>query len=110
MTRDFELIERAVRAPQFEQVRRRLFRQLLESLLYEGMLIARTSDDGHWAVDGTDEHGHAVSYVFAGTRRYGFDRVRLGPEPVLRCGSGGTAEADSTTRLLSEVREGLHAD
>ena len=110
MTPDSEIIERALRAPQFEQVRRRVFRQLLESLLHEGTLVARTSDDGHWAVDGTDEHGHAVSYLFTATRRYGFDRVRLGPEPVLRCGSGGTTEADSTARLLSEVREGLPAD
>ncbi|MGH3901492.1 MAG: IucA/IucC family protein [Pseudonocardiaceae bacterium] len=116
-----ELIERALRAPQFEQVRRRLFRQLLESLLYEGMLAARTvggpanggptdgPTDGHCAVDGTDEHGDAVSYLFTATRRYGFDRIRLGPEPVLRCASGGNAEADSTTRFLSEVRGGLRA-
>jgi siderophore synthetase component len=110
VTPDYELIERALRAPQFNQVRRRLFRQLLESLLYEGTLAARTADDGRFAVDGTDEHGDAVSYLFTATRRYGFDRVRLGPEPVLRCGSSGIAEAESTTRFLSEVREGLGAD
>ncbi|MGH3834875.1 MAG: IucA/IucC family protein [Pseudonocardiaceae bacterium] len=106
-----ELIERALRAPQFEQVRRRLFRQLLESLLYEGTLAVHVTDDGRCAVDGTDEHGDAVAYLFTATRRYGFDRVRLGPEPVLRRASGGgTAEADSTTRFLSEVRDGLRAD
>ncbi|MGH3888176.1 MAG: IucA/IucC family protein [Pseudonocardiaceae bacterium] len=105
-----ELIERALRAPQFEQVRRRLFRQLLESLLYEGVLAAHTADDGRCAVDGTDEYGDAVTYLFTATRRYGFDRVRLGPEPVLRCATGGTAEADSTTRFLTEVRDGLDAD
>ncbi|MDQ4092547.1 MAG: siderophore biosynthesis protein [Actinomycetota bacterium] len=110
MTPDPDLIERALRAEQFEQVRRRLFRQLLESLLYEGTLVGRSAEDGRSAVDGIDEHGDAVSYLFTATRRYGFDRVRLGPEPVLRCGSGGTAEADSTTRLLSEVRGGLRAD
>ncbi len=105
-----ELIERALRAPQFTQVRRRLLRQLLESLLYEGLLAARTTGDGRRAVDGTDEHGNAVSYLFTATRRYGFDRVRLGPQPVLRCAPGGTVEAESTTRLLSEVRDGLNAD
>lgn len=110
MTPDSDLIERALRSGQFEQVRRRLFRQLLESLLYERTLGARTVDEGCFAVDGTDEHGDAVSYLFTATRRYGFDRVRLGPEPVLRCGSDGTDEAESTTRLLSEVREGLRAD
>ncbi|MDQ4009543.1 MAG: siderophore biosynthesis protein [Actinomycetota bacterium] len=110
MAPDQDLIELALRAGQFEQVRRRLFRQLLESLLYEGMLATHTADDGRCVVDGTDEHGDTVSYLFTATRRYGFDRVRLGPEPVLRCGSDGTAEVDSTTRLLSEVREALRAD
>ncbi|MGH3774633.1 MAG: IucA/IucC family protein [Pseudonocardiaceae bacterium] len=115
VSRTAELIERALRTPQFEQVRRRLFRQLLESLLYEGMLAAHhadggPADSGRCAIDGTDEHGDAVSYLFTATRRYGFDRVRLGPEPVLRRASGGTAEADSTTRFLSEVRDGLRAD
>jgi siderophore synthetase component len=105
-----ELLERALRAPQFAQVRRRLLRQLLESLLYEGVLAARTTDDGRRALDGTDEHGNAVSYLFTATRRYGFDRVRLGPQPVLRCAPGGTVEADSAPRLLSEVRERLNAD
>ncbi len=111
-----ELVERALCSPQFDQVRRRLFRQLLESLLYEEVLAARPADvggwavEGRWAVKGTDEHGNTVAYLFTATRRYGFDRIRLGPEPVLRCFSGGTAEADSTTRLLSEVRDGLDAD
>ncbi|MGH4009841.1 MAG: IucA/IucC family protein [Pseudonocardiaceae bacterium] len=108
-----ELIERALGAPQFEQVRRRLFRQLLESLLYEGVLAAHTVDGaagGRCAVEGIDEHGDTVSYLFTATRRYGFDRVRLGPDPVLRRAPGGSAEADSMTRFLSEVRDGLRAD
>jgi siderophore synthetase component len=105
-----EFVERALRAPQFVQVRRRVLRQLLESLLYEGVLTACSTDDGHHAVDGTDEHGNAVRYLFTATRRYGFGRVRLGPQPVLRAAPGGTVEAESTTRLLSEVRAGLHAD
>ena len=105
-----ELVERALRAPQFAQVQRRLLRQLLESLLYEGAVVVRTTDDGHHAVDGTDEHGNAVCYLFTATRRHGFGRVRLGPQPVLRRSRGGTAEAGSTTRLLSEVRDGLHAE
>lgn len=104
------LIERALRAPQFEQVRRRLLRQLLESLLYEGVLAARSTDDGRCAVDGSDENGNSVSYLFTAVRRFGFDRVRLGPEPVERCASGGSAEAESPTRLLDEVRDELDAD
>ncbi|MDQ3989919.1 MAG: siderophore biosynthesis protein [Actinomycetota bacterium] len=109
-TSTVELVEHALTAAQFEQVRRRLFRQLLESLLYEGILATRPVAEGRWAVDGTDRHGNPVSYLFSATRRYGFDRVRLGPEPVLRRASGATCEADSTTRLLSEVRDSLDVD
>ncbi|MGH3976691.1 MAG: IucA/IucC family protein, partial [Pseudonocardiaceae bacterium] len=105
-----ELIECALRSPQFELVRRRVFRQLLESLLYEGTLAARIADDGHCTVEGTDEHGDAVTYQFTAPRRYGFNRVRLGPEPVLRRASGHVAEAGSTTRFLSEARHSLCAD
>lgn len=108
--RTAELVERALRAPQFARVRRRLFRQLLESLLYEGMLAARSTDEGCLAIDGTDEHGDAVCYLFTATRRYGFDRVRLGPPPVRRRSRGGTVEADSLTRFLSDVRDTLPAD
>lgn len=104
------LVEHALRAPQLDRVRRRLFRQLLESLLYEGVLAARLADDGRWVVDGRDEDGKPVGYLFTATRRYGFDRVRLGSEPVLRRAGDATAEADSTTRLLGEVRDGLDAD
>jgi len=105
-----ELVERALSAPQFVQVRRRLFRQLLESLLYEGVLAARPVDDGRCGVDGIDGHGNSVSYLFSVTRRHGFDRLRLGPEPVRRCASDGSSEADSTTRFLSELRASLDAD
>ncbi|MGH3904621.1 MAG: IucA/IucC family protein [Pseudonocardiaceae bacterium] len=105
-----QLIERALRAPQFEQVRRRLLRQLLESLLYEGVLAVRSADDGRCAVDGTDENDNPVSYMFTAVRRHGFDRVRLGPEPILRCAFGGRAEAESATRLLCDVRNELDTD
>jgi siderophore synthetase component len=104
------LVERTLRAPQLEQVRRRLLRQLLESLLYENVLAAQRGADGRWLVEGRDLDGKPVEYLFTATRRYAFDRVRLGPEPVLRRAGDTVAEADSTTRLLSEVRDGLAAD
>lgn len=119
------LVEQAVLAPQYIQVRRRLFRQLLESLLYEGVLAARplggagsavsgavsgaVAGDRH-AVDGTDEHGGEVCYLLTLTRRYGFARVRLGPGPVLRSAGGAAVEAQCLTRFLSEVRTSLGAE
>ena len=78
-----------------------------QAKLYEDVLKARAVDGRH-ALDGTDEQGRPVTYEFAMTRRYGFERIRLGAEPVLRIADDGrTAEADSLTRFISELREPL---
>ncbi|MGH4019408.1 MAG: IucA/IucC family protein [Pseudonocardiaceae bacterium] len=105
------LVERALRAPQYVQVRRRLFRQLTESLLYEGVLAARPLGEGdRHAIDGTDEHGAPVGYLFCVTRRHGFARLRLTRDPVLRAAGEWPVEASCLTRFLSEVRAGLGAE
>ncbi|MFI7638153.1 IucA/IucC family protein [Nonomuraea sp. NPDC049400] len=105
-----DLVVAALRAPTYADVRRRLFRQLLESLVYEDALRVTTTGDGATVVDGTDEQGRPVQYVFTARRRYGFDRVSLGPEPVRRVADGESAEADSLIRFLGEVRQALTAD
>ncbi len=102
-------VEQALRHPQFTRVRRRLFRQLVESLLYEDVLKAR-ADNGMRVLDGIDELGNPVSYSFTLTQWYGFKRVRMGAEPVQRSVNGVTAEAESLTRFVSELRERLGDD
>lgn len=105
------LLERALRSEQFVLVRRRVFRQLLESLLYEGVLTARLLDGGmRYVVDGINERGDPAGYSFTMRRCHGFDRIRLGAEPVLRTVRGHTAEADSLTRFLAETRALLGAE
>ncbi|TJZ54176.1 siderophore biosynthesis protein [Streptomyces piniterrae] len=106
-----QLLVEALRAPTYVTVRRRLFRQLLESLVYEDAIRATTAEDGSSVVDGSDDQGRAVRYVFTARRRHGFDRVALGPEAVRRVAADGTsAEADSVTRFLGEARQVLTAD
>jgi siderophore synthetase component len=105
-----ELVQRALTAPTFALVRRRLLRQLLESLLYEGALRVRSGDAGVWIVDGVDERGEPVRYVFQARRRHGFDRVAVGPAPVRRQTGGEDREAASVTRFLGEVRDALEAE
>ncbi|WP_406692063.1 IucA/IucC family protein [Saccharopolyspora sp. ID03-671] len=109
-----ELVRAALTDPRFPEVRRRVFRQLLESLLYEGALTtenaatenAGTERDGHeHVVTGEDRDGKPVRYSFRAVRRFGFDRVGL-TSPVLREG----VEADSVTRFLTEVQGSLDAD
>ena len=91
----------ALRAPTATAVRRRLFRQTLSSLLSGGAVA--TAADG--VIRGRDDAGRPVVYRFAAHRAVGFDRVRLGAEPVRREDADGVvAEADSLPRFLGEVR------
>ncbi|MQA10999.1 MAG: siderophore biosynthesis protein [Pseudonocardiaceae bacterium] len=92
------------------EVRRRVFRQLLESLLYEGALRAEEIGEGRYAIDGVDAAGAPVRYEFSAHLRYGFDRISVGSEPIRRVARDSDTEADSTTRFLSEVRDGLSHD
>ncbi|TKG61028.1 IucA/IucC family protein [Prauserella endophytica] len=91
-----ELVQRALTAPTTRTVRRRLLRQLLESLLYEGAV--RTSDDITIAGAG------GVTYTFSARRRFTFDRVTV--DEILRDGR----EPESVTRFLGEISDRLDAD
>jgi siderophore synthetase component len=104
------LVQSALTAPTFAAVRRRVFRQLLEALLYEGALRVRGDGTGASIVDGVDEAGEPVRYVVRARRRHGFDRVAVGPAAVRRLSGDGDREADSLTRFLGEVRGALAAE
>jgi len=105
-----QLVQRALTAPTFALVRRRLLRQLLESLLYEGVLSVRAGDAGSAIADGVDERGEPVHYRFQARRRHGFDRVAVGSAPVRRLAGDEDREAASVTRLLGELRDTLQAE
>jgi siderophore synthetase component len=105
-----ELVQRALTAPTFVLVRRRLLRQLLESLLYEGAIRVRAGDAGATFAEGVDERGEPVRYTFQARRRHGFDRVALDPAPVRRIVGGEDHEAVSVTRLVGELRDALDGE
>lgn len=104
-----DLLPAALRAPTFLTVRRRVFRQLLESLVYERAIDVVAEDTDVSAVAALDANGEEVRYVFTARRCFGFDRVRI-TGPVLRVSGEDTAEADSPTRFLAEARRSLSAD
>lgn len=104
-----DLLYPALQAPTFLAVRRRMFRQLLASLLYEDALRVRLDHDGAARVHGADEAGNPVEYRFTVRRRYTFDRVTVGADPVLRVTDDERGEAESLTRFLAEVRTALIA-
>ncbi|WP_432777117.1 IucA/IucC family protein [Brevibacillus gelatini] len=106
-------VEAAIQSEQYVQVRRRIFRQLLEALLFEGVIPAKTNEEGNetvFCIAGQTEDGKAVSYICRGQRRFTFGRIRLSDAPILRLSDAGSAEAQSLAQFLLEVRHQTGAD
>lgn len=92
------------------QVRRRIFRQLIESFLYEQILTEPVIRDGHeaeYVLIGLSDSGETVKYKFKASRKWSFGRIRLSDEPVLRTAAEDTREADSLPRFLLEMAPAL---
>lgn len=104
-----DLLAEAIRSPQCVQVRRRILRQLLQSLIFEGVLSV-CEDRAGQVVDGLSESGEPVRYRFVSRPRYGFGRVSLGEDPVLRESGGVSREVTSLSRFLIEIGPQLGAE
>lgn len=95
-------------SPSFVRARRRVFRQLIQALIYEKTLTFAEHPEGGeilFSFQGRAHDGESVTYRCKGIRRPGFGRIRLNPDPVLRIDNTATAEADSISRFLDELRE-----
>ncbi|MCM3747840.1 siderophore biosynthesis protein [Paenibacillus pasadenensis] len=100
----------AVQALQSEscvQVRRRIFRQLVESLIYEGIVTPQTEpagDNTRFLLEGKDAEGRKVVYACTGQRRFTFGRIRLlESAPLLRLSVEAETEALSLRLFVQEV-------
>ncbi|WP_437957361.1 IucA/IucC family protein [Sorangium sp. So ce119] len=86
--------------------RRRVFRQLIESMIYEKIVAPEIASSGPaqtFSIPGRDERGEAVTYACEGRRRFSFDRIRLSSAPVRRTAGGQTGEAESISQFLLET-------
>ncbi|WP_232463484.1 IucA/IucC family protein [Tumebacillus avium] len=108
------LLESALESVQWTEVRRRIFRQLIESLIYEGIVSPETAHNADgtetYRFSGRDADGTEVAYVCTGRRALSFGRIRLTHDPVLRVANGEEREADSLSAFLLETAELLGAD
>lgn len=103
----------AMRSPHFVQVRRRIFRQLVQSMLYEGIVDGLKSEpDNRWSceIHGVSQSGEAVAYICEGTRHLTFDRLRMDAQPLRRRMNDSEREADSLALFLLETAAGSGAD
>ncbi|GGE06513.1 siderophore biosynthesis protein IucA [Marinithermofilum abyssi] len=102
----------AIHSPQYIEVRRRIFRQLVESLIYEKVVrpsVETVKEGLLFQLHGKDGDGRPVIYRCTGKRRYSFDRIRL-TGTVERVSGADVREADSFSRFLLELREEMGAD
>ncbi|MCD1258408.1 siderophore biosynthesis protein [Paenibacillus athensensis] len=120
------LIGEALRSPVSGRVLQRVLRQLIESLIYEGVIAVEAATTGEAAaasattaacgqaqlftLRGHDERGAAVAYSCRGSRRLTFGRIRLDDAPVLRTGGGRTEPANDLAQFVREVLGDLDAD
>lgn len=91
-----------VRSEEWIRVRRRIFRQLVESFLYEQILsepVIGPYAEAEYTLQGETETGEKVEYTFWAVRKESFDRIRLLDKPVMRITSKKQAEADSIPRF-----------
>lgn len=100
-------LETILHSDKFVSVRRRIFLQLIESLIYEGVIQAQSTvvstDIIEFKVEGRDRAGQSVSYLAYGKRRMSFNRIRLLQKPILRIADNSKAEATSLATFLIET-------
>lgn len=100
------LLADALQSPVWGQVRQRIFRQLLESLLFENLLTLK-ADDAHqdtpaFRIAAQAADGQPLSYRAEGKYQLGFNRPRL-CQPVYRQGPDGEVEATCLSQFLLEA-------
>jgi siderophore synthetase component len=82
-----ELYTAALSSQHYTDARRRIFRQLVESLMYEGVIAYSSREEqgfNVWEMEGLGLNGERVIYACKGTRHLTFGRLRLNHEPMTR--------------------------
>lgn len=82
---------------------RRVLRQLLESLIFEGVVMPFQRKEQVYCIHGIDFEGKQVIYEFAARKRFTFGMLRLHDQPILRESRGVREEAVNISLFLDEV-------
>lgn len=86
--------------------RRRVLRQLLEALIFEGLLQPESlprQGEGMYRILGINRSGDEVSYEFSALKRFTFGMLRLTDQPVMRRDVKSYGEAADPSLFLDEV-------
>ncbi|AMA71826.1 IucA/IucC family protein [Aneurinibacillus thermoaerophilus] len=107
------VVQEALSSPQYVNVRRRIFRQLVESLFFEGIIQPEVVEDTKeqiYYLRGISQTGEPTVYLCRGKQHSTFGRIRLSNQPILRQAHGEEREAESITQFLLEVSGQIGAD
>lgn len=110
----WEQWDRIIHSQAYINVRRRIFRQLIESLIYEGIVQpgTRRLENGfiEFTIQGTCKDGSVVRYTSQGKRKLSFERIRLSSRPVHRVTPQQEHEAVSIAAFLVEIFQNTDVD
>lgn len=96
-------------SPAYQQASRRVLRQLLEALLFEGTLPHCEWRGGTLTLPGRRTDGAPVLYQCEARHTFSFGRARI-TTPLLRNDNGVTEEASDPALFLAEIAPWLAAD
>lgn len=106
-------VMKAVQSDRYIAVRRRVFRQLIESLIYEEIISpTRIQEEENiiFIISGLDESGNNVTYKCCGQERMTFGRIRLIEKPIVRIQNDREKEVTSIAQFLNEVFKMIQID
>lgn len=107
-------LEAIIESTEYLQVRRRVFRQLIESLIFENIVnpVRTAVQDGieQFMIYGQDQFGDPVTYVCHGKQKMSFERIRLTNDPILRKKNAEEAEVNSFSLFFEEIAPFIDAD
>ncbi len=94
----------ALLSPEYIAVRRRILRQLVESLVYEGVVSNADTDGFKITIEGKTQTGNEVQYCFEAITMHSFGRVHMISDVVYRIENGMKGEAESVEQFLLEIQ------
>ncbi|MBH5319902.1 siderophore biosynthesis protein [Paenibacillus sp. GSMTC-2017] len=87
-------------------IRRKVFRKLIEALLFEGLLKPKktiTPDGERYEIEGVSGSGVQVIYECIAIKKFTFDIIRLTEQPLIRCCLSNRHEAESVSQFIEEA-------
>jgi siderophore synthetase component len=97
-------------SPHYISVRRRIIRQLIESLVYEGVLPKSSIVNSKISIQGQDSDGNKVRYIGTILKMYSFEKVHLKSEAIVRVAHDNESELTSISLFLNEITNTIGAE